>query len=108
MIIWKGWGILLIAVGAAALLFTEALTEAIFRDANYFQEHAWPMCAAALLTAAVLWPLGRWLSRRGGRTLFDPETGEQVKVGGQHSFFFIKLEHWAPIIAAVGLLALFA
>lgn len=105
MIIWKGWGILLIAIGVVFLLLTEVVVEAAIGNDAYFQEATWPMFLALVLSAAVIWPLGRWLNRPSGRVLVDRETGEEVMVGGgDHSFFFIKLQYWAPILVVMGLL----
>jgi hypothetical protein len=42
-----------------------------------------------LASAAILWPLGRWMNK-----------GE---IGGGHTMFFIPLEYWGFIWAAIGL-----
>lgn len=108
MIIWKGWGILLIVIGVAALLLTEVVIEALLGNPAYFQDHTWPMAAAVLIAAGAVWVLGNRLNGGTGRTLVDQETGEQVVLRGDHSFFFIKLQYWAPILAVLAVLLLFA
>jgi hypothetical protein len=58
-----------------------------------------------LVSAAVLWPLGRWMNRSVDRTLVDQQNGQVVEAhaGGGHTLFFIPLEYWGFIWAAIGL-----
>jgi hypothetical protein len=58
-----------------------------------------------LLSAAVLWPLGRWMNKSESRTLVDQQTGQVVEapVGGGHTLFFVPLEYWSFIRAGIGL-----
>jgi hypothetical protein len=59
----------------------------------------------ALVSAAVLWPLGRWMNKSESRTLVDQQSGQVVEaqVGGGHTLFFVPLEYWSFIWAAIGL-----
>lgn len=55
----------------------------------------------SLLSAAAVWPLGRWMNRTESRHLVDPETGQHVELqtGGGHTLFFIPMQYRAPIWA---------
>ena len=62
-----------------------------------------------LASAAVLWPLGRFMNKGESRILADQQSGELVEaqVGGGHTMFFIPLEYWGFIWAAIGLFKFF-
>lgn len=84
----------------------ELIVEAIIHEDKYYQNHGWPIFLAFVIAAAILWPLGRYLNRKQeDRVLVDQKTGQPVVVesGGGHSFFFIPVEFWAPIMVLIGL-----
>ncbi|AMV29716.1 hypothetical protein VT84_35305 [Gemmata sp. SH-PL17] len=58
-----------------------------------------------LVSAVVLWPLGRWMNKSETRTLADLQSGElvQAQFGGGHTMFFIPLEYWGFIWAVIGM-----
>ncbi len=58
-----------------------------------------------LASAVVLWPLGRWMNKSEIHTFVDQQTGQvaEVQLGGGHTMFFIPLEYWGFIWAAIGL-----
>ena len=110
MIIWSGWGFLVAVIGFGCLMLSELSVEAAMKDDRYYQEHGWPKLVAFLAAAIIVWPLGRLLNRRRqDRELIDPNTGERVVLqsGGNHSLFFIPIEYWAAVFAALGLVFLF-
>lgn len=107
MIIWSGLGFLVAVITFGCCLASEFLVEQMFRDDRYYQAHGWPKLVAFLVAAAVVGVLGRFLRRRQGRVLIDPETGSEVIVGREHTFFFIPVEYWAPILLVLGLVFLF-
>jgi hypothetical protein len=100
MIIWRGFGILVVVIAGAALVLTQLLGNALFGSGTY-EGHSGPLgTLALLLAAAIVWPLGRALNRRGARTLVDPATGQRVVLRPNHSLFFLPMEYWAPILGA--------
>lgn len=102
MVIWSGLGFLVAVVTFGCLLATEILVEASFHDDQYYQAHGWPKLVAFVVAAAIVGVVGRRLSRRQGKVLIDPETGSEVIVGRNHTFFFIPVEYWAPILLVLG------
>jgi hypothetical protein len=108
MIIWSGLGFLVAVIGFGCLLATEALVEAAFHDDRYYQTHGWPKLVAFTFAAVIVGIVGRWLNRRQGKVLIDPQTGREVVVGrGTNTFFFIPMEYWAPIFIVIGIIFLF-
>ncbi len=108
MIVWSGFGFLVPVITFGCLLATEAGIEALYRDNKYYQSHGWPTLAAFLLAAIIIWPISGILDRRGGRTLVDPATGEQVIIGGSHTFFYIPMKWWPVVCVALGIAFLLA
>src|SRR3954451_23368859 len=103
MIIWSGLGFLVAVIGFGCLLATEFLVEAAFHDDRYYQAHGWPKSVAFAVAAVIVGIVGRWLNRRQGKVLIDPETGREVVVGRRNTFFFIPMEYWAPILLVLGI-----
>lgn len=105
MIIWSGWGFMVAVIVFVASLVTELTVESAFADESYYQSHAWPLVVALLVSAAVAWLWGSHLNKQPGRTMIDKETGAEVVVGGggHHRLFFIPMQYWGPILAALAI-----
>ena len=101
--IWSGLGCLVAVITFGCLLATEYLVEAAFQDDDYYQAHGWPKLVGFLVAAGITWVLGQHLRGRQGRVLIDPETGARVIVGRNHTFFFIPVEYWPPILLVLGM-----
>ena len=107
MIIWSGFGFIVPLIAFACLVASEAGVEALFHDDHYYQSDGWPKLVAFMLAATIIWPIGIVLDKRGGRILVDPDTGERVKVGGSHTFFFVPVKWWPLVCIALGAAFLF-
>ena len=107
MVIWSGLGFLVAVVTFLLLLAAEYVTESLFRDESYYQAHGWPKLLAFFLAGAVVWPLGMYLNRRQGKVMIEKETGKEVLIKPDHSFFFIRMEYWGPILFALGVIFFF-
>ncbi len=95
MVIWSGLGwvpvVLLIAIGVGLTAIT---------GPEVFDESAWPVVLAFIITALLTFGLGWWLRQRAA-SLVDPQTGRKVRQKHGHTLFFIPMEY-----ASVGLLIL--
>jgi hypothetical protein len=107
MIIWSGLGCLVAVIAFLMLLLTEYVTETVFRDDSYYQNHGWPKLLALALAGAVVWFLGTYLNQKQGRVLIDKESGREFLSKPDHSLFFIRMEYWGPILLVIGILCLF-
>lgn len=107
MIIWNGLGFLVAIITFLLLLLTEYITELLFRDESYYQAHAWPKLLALSLAGAVIGPLGMYLNRKQGKVMIEKETGKEVLIKPDHTFFFIRMEYWGPILFILGVIFLF-
>lgn len=106
MIIWRGFGILVVVVTALMVALLQLGANALLGGNAYEQYTRWLFPLGLLLAASILWPLGRYLNGRGARVLVDRATGQEVTLRPNHSLFFIKMEYWALLLvlgAAVSL-----
>lgn len=106
MVIWSGLGFLVAAITFLLLLIAEYAAESLFRDESYYQAHGWPKLVGFFLAAAVIWPLGLYLNRKQRKVLIEKETGKEF-LQPKHTFFFIRMEYWGPILFALGIIFLF-
>jgi hypothetical protein len=106
MIIWSGLGFLVAVITFLLLLSAEYVTELLFRDESYYQAHGWPKLLAFFLAGVVIWPLGIYLNRKPRKVMIEKETGKEISMPG-HTFFFITMEYWGPILVGLGIIFLF-
>jgi hypothetical protein len=110
MIIWSRLGILVFVIVFVCSLLTEFVVESARSDNQYYQTHGWPIGAALVASAAIIWPVGRYLNRKTDEGEYvNVRTGQRITAhgGGGHSLFFIPFEYWSPIVAAIGLITAF-
>lgn len=108
MLIWSGFGFLAALIPVAVFMPLMLLvgkadppTHAMF-GAAYL--------AGGLLTAGLLWWLGRRLNCAPGRELIDAKTGERLALRRRHALFWIPMQWWAIpylLVALFGVASLF-
>jgi hypothetical protein len=106
MLIWSGLGILVPVLTIVVLCVTQAMTDSFLGEGAY-TAHGLPKLMALWCSAAIMWLIGNALAKRPGRVLLDPQTGQQVLLKSNHTFFFIHVEYWAYLLLAFGIVALF-
>ena len=102
MIVWKGYGILVPIATILVCLGMQLGLDNLFYK-GYYNTEKWPIPLALSISAVIIWFVGRRLNKDTERTLVDPKTGEEVKLVTNHTFFWIKVEYWAPIVFILGL-----
>jgi hypothetical protein len=101
MLIWRGWGIVVFGVAIVAFALGAMIASALGVD----DTHQLIAIGIVFMPAAVaLWYLGKRMNASAVKTLVDPATGEEVRVDRRSSFFFIPVEWWGPVGAALGVL----
>jgi hypothetical protein len=114
MIIWSGWGILVIVFLGAALLGDVTLVSLVAGAMGHAAPDVPPLIARLVGflpwvgAAAAAWFMGRKVNTKTEKVLIDPETNEPVmlRTGGGHSLFFIPMQYWAFIFLVIGVLAI--
>ena len=92
MIIWSGWGILVLVIGFASFLLTQVGVDSMMQDDQYYRTHGWPKLVGFVVAAVLTWLLGHTLNRT------RP---------GRDSLFFIPVQFWAVIFLVLGIVFLF-
>jgi hypothetical protein len=100
----KGFLVFVIVIGFS--LIANLLANFVTGSGAYWDAHKWPFAASLFVSAFVCWFVGRYLQYHKARVLLDPETGKAVVLKQSHTFFFIPIVWWCPILAAFSLLAM--
>jgi len=106
MIFYSGLGFLvLVIVFGFSLAFNLAFNH--WWGAGYWDTHQWPFAVSLFPSGIVCWTVGSFLCRRPKQVLIDTETGEKVVVDrGNHTFFFLPMDLWGPLLIVIGLVVL--
>jgi hypothetical protein len=104
-VIWKGWGYLVIVFVVINALLAQFLTDSISGSKAYWAVHKWPITAALFVSALECWLVGNKLYNRKARVLVDLETSKRVTFRQEHSFFFIPMKWWGPLLVVFALWA---
>lgn len=100
MIIWRGWGIVVVGIALLAALAAGAVAEALNTESTT------TLLGIFLIPAGILtWFVGKRMNRDSERTLVDPKTGEPVVIRNDHSLFFVRVEWWGPIMVVAGIIS---
>ena len=101
MIIWKGYGFLVLVIAIAI----GAIVSLLF--ANIGSTEDIRAGVGALISGGVIWVVGSRLNASSKKRVFiDKQTGREVLVKPDHSLFFLKMQYWAFIVAGIGVIIL--
>lgn len=101
MLIWSGPGVLVFGIVFLVSLVSNVLFDSVL-GSGFYTSHTWAAGIAVMLSSPVVWLVGRRCDHRGGRTVVDRATGEQITLGKPH-FFFLPMRFWGPLLFFVGL-----
>jgi hypothetical protein len=101
MLIWKGWGIIIVPICGLSLFLTVYLVNSLTSDDRYFIKHNWPFALAMMIAGILTFIAGKKLPRK-ERHLIDQQTGQKVVLATTHSFFFIPLVYWGHLLFVLG------
>jgi hypothetical protein len=102
MIIWSGFGFLVLPIVIAGIYLSGLLTGQLASDPDYYDLHGWPMGVGIALSGVACWFIGRRMHASGSQTLIDPKTGGTVVLHRRHSLFFIPVQWWVVILVPIG------
>lgn len=85
ILVWRGWGIVVIAIAFVWLSAALAFAAIVHADTGWSNA----IFGLGLIPAGIMtWYVGRRMNRDATRILIDPATGGEVVVRRDHSFFF--------------------
>ncbi len=108
MVIFSGWGILVVPITLLVGGAVTALLVALLDAAGLERLGGFAVGAGLLAAAGATWWAGRWLNGGTGRVLLDPATGQHVVLRRSHSLFFVPMQWWAVPLAFAGAFILLA
>src|SRR5882757_1513588 len=88
MIVWRGFGILVLFIAIGSIFAAMAISESVTHDSDYADMHGWVMGSGLFVSAIVCWFWGRYLGRDGPHG---------------HSLFFIPIQWWVPLLLVAGI-----
>ena len=97
MIWWKGWGILVPVIWLVPFL----ISRSIFWDGGFILQILFWLLN--LVPMVAIWFLGRRLNNQKNEVYIEPGTGNEKRLGYQHTFMFIPFEYWAIILFLVNI-----
>jgi hypothetical protein len=105
IIIWRGRGLVALAVPFFMLLGVEILVSLVFGVGAWMANVGGLVTLVFLASAGVLfWLDRRW--REPGRLLVDPATGHKVILRRDHALFFVPLRYWSVVMLVGAAIAL--
>jgi len=102
IIIWQGFGFLGGLIPFLISLVAQMASDAMF-EKGFYLEHPLLPVAALLISSAIVWLLGVKLNSSPSQVLVDPKTGQQFEFKKKHTMFWIPLQWFSAVIAAIAL-----
>ena len=100
MIIWSGWGLLIILIYFVVNFIVSFLTVGM-------KSNEWTIALTFFISGVICWFLGKRLNKSSDKVYIDKETGTEVTLKkARHRLFFINMEYWGPILIILGLVSL--
>ncbi|MBG7619509.1 hypothetical protein I5R65_08525 [Herbaspirillum sp. AP02] len=106
LIIWQGLGFLAILIPVVISALAQATSDSIFEH-GFYTAHPMMQMVALLIAAAAVWVLGARLNNQPGQILVDPKTGQQIEFKKKHTLFWIPMQWFSTVIAAIAMVAAF-
>jgi hypothetical protein len=105
-IVWSGYGFLVAVVVFGFSLAANFITNSATGSGKYWDAHKWPFAVSLLMAGVTCLLVGGIFRNKNARILIDPETGENVVLRVSHTFFFVPMIWWGPILIAIAFVTL--
>ena len=102
MIIWRGWG----AIIVFAIPFSLSL---FFNILGFSTENDLIFCIVLLISAVLVWVVGKWLNDRKYKAFLNAEFNgnAETTIKNYHTLFFIPIQYWGIVLFVVLVVPLF-
>jgi hypothetical protein len=104
-IIWSGKGYLVAVFTFGFSLAANLMANSVTGNGYYWDHHKWPLAASLFLSAITCWFVGGYFYKRKARVLVDKQTGREFVFRESHTFFFIPIIWWGPILCVWSVIA---
>jgi hypothetical protein len=103
MIVWRGYGILVLVFTIVGYALGKAGAEQIWGSPLPAGYRSSSELVGMLLAAAIVYGLHRLIdAKQAPRAFIDKATGEELIVKPRHDLFFVPLKFWPYILALLG------
>ncbi|HYD87267.1 MAG TPA: hypothetical protein VEA80_07320 [Vitreimonas sp.] len=104
MLIWSGWGIMVVVFVAIGLFVTFGAADVLEQWLPYGPAQSVGTLIGGLLATTGVYLFARWREQGEGRVFVDEATGERIEVRpSAGSLFFIPTRFWTWIVLALTL-----
>ena len=100
MIIYKGWGLLVLLV-PLILSWTVSFLVDSYYGKDFYEKSEWMMPMVFVVSSVFVYWIGRDLNSKPGKILIDPETDEEYELKERHTFFWIPFQYWGFVLFGV-------
>ena len=108
MIVWRGYGILVVVMAIIGILLGDFLAASMWGTPVTPEHKSAGMLIGLLVAAALVFGLHVALERSSApRTYIDKATGREVRMKAKHDLFYIPVKYWSIVLVAIGLFAFF-
>jgi hypothetical protein len=108
MIVWRGYGILVLIFTIAGYAIGRVGAEQIWGSPLPNTYRSGAELVGMLLAAATVYVLHRALeARQAPRVMVDKATGQEIEIRPKNDLFFIPVKFWPYILALLGVLFFF-
>ena len=108
LLIWTGWGILVLPIVLGTALLVGAALQALLTALQAEHLSALSFSLGLFAGAAANWVTGKRMNSDPGRELQDVATGQRVVLRRQHKLFWIPMQYWSIPVALAACVPLLA
>lgn len=111
MIVWSGWGIMVLVIGAIGLVVGVMAADTLSETFGlaYGPAQSGGVAVGGLLAASGIFLFGRWRESGEARVFIDEATGQRIEVRpNAGSLFFIPTRYWTWIVLAISAFVAFS
>ena len=98
-IVYTGRGFLVGAFVFGSSLAANLITNWATGSDTYWNSHKWPFGTSLVLSSMLCWFVGSHYQNQKTYVLLNPQTGEKIPYRNSHTFFFIPMKWWGPLLA---------
>jgi hypothetical protein len=108
MLVWRGYGILVVVLAVVANIATNALAEHFWGKPLPHDIRGGAMFGGMLLAAALVYGLHLFVERSNQpRVVVDKATGQEITLKSAHDFFYVPIKFWPYILVVLGIFIYF-
>ena len=99
---WRGYGLLVPPIYAAALAACLALGYAVVPAEDPEKLPHWLFALSFLIAGAICWLLGRRLNSPPASPSAKPARFLAYEPGERHDLYHLRIEHWGVLLSVIG------